>query len=49
MQKNKKNQPKNCEREREREREREIHLFCVRENYAKNRRENNEFIVKWCE
>ena len=28
---------------------REIHLFFVRENYTKNRRENNEFIVKWCE
>ena len=44
MQENKKNQPRNWERERERERE--IHLFFVRENYAKNRRENNEFIVK---
>ena len=34
--------------EREREREREIYLF-VRENYAKNGRENDKFIIRWCE
>ena len=31
---------------RERERER---TFFVRENYAKNGRENDEFIIKLCE
>ena len=42
----KKSTKKLCERERrEREREREI-TFFVRENYTKNGRENNEFIVK---
>ena len=34
---------KNIERERERERERNI---FVRKNYAKNRRENDKFIVR---
>ena len=40
----KKSTKKLCERET-REREREI-TFFVRENYTKNGRENNEFIVK---
>ena len=44
--KKKKNTPKNIERERERERENERNNFFVRENYAKNGRENNKFIVK---
>ena len=51
--KNYQHQPKNIEREREREREGErnnfFFFFFVRENYTKNGRENNEFIVKWCE
>ena len=38
----KKNTPKNIERERERERE---NLF-VRENYVKNGRENDKFMVR---
>ena len=44
MQENKKINQK-LERERERERERN-NLFFVRENYIKNRRENEKFIVK---
>ena len=33
----------------ERERERERYNFFVKENYAKNRKENDKFIVRWCE
>ena len=51
--KKKKNTPKNIERERERERDRERenerNNFFVRENYAKNGRENEKFIVRCCE
>ena len=43
----KKNPPKNLERERERERE--PFFFFLRENYAQNRRDSNNFIVKGCE
>ena len=39
-----KNPPNMRERERERER-----TFFVRENYAQNGRDNDEFIVKGCE
>ena len=46
MQEKKKYSKKYCERERERERER--YLF-VRENYAKNGKENDKFIIRWCE
>ena len=35
--------------ERERERERERENIFLRENYANNGRENEKFIVKWCE
>ena len=42
----KKNTPKNIESKREREREREIYLF-VRENYAQNEKENENFIIRW--
>ena len=36
-------------RERERERERERNNIFVRENYAKNGREDDKFIVRGCE
>ena len=39
---------KSTKKLREREREREI-TFFVTENYTKNGRENDEFIVKCCE
>ena len=35
--------------ERERERYNLFFFFFVKENYIKNGRENDEFIVKWCE
>ena len=41
---------KSTKKLREREREREItFFFLVKKNYTKNGRENDEFIVKWCE
>ena len=45
----KKYSKKYWERERERERERKIDNLFVRENYVNNGKENEKFIVRWCE